>query len=67
MRRWTPSTHGKRTFLESVLPRIICGQHGKITASGPWPAHREIPSFRDRSRRRGRESRRQGDPPPDYH
>jgi len=27
---------GKRTFLESGLPRIVCGEHGKITAGVPW-------------------------------
>jgi transposase len=35
--RWrTLDVHGKRTFLESKLPRVICGQHGKITAAVPW-------------------------------
>ena len=35
--RWrTLDVHGKRAFLESKLPRIICGQHGKITAAVPW-------------------------------
>ena len=35
--RWrTLDVHGKRTFLESVLPRIVCGEHGKITAAVPW-------------------------------
>ena len=35
--RWrTLDVHGKRTFLESELPRIICPQHGKITAAVPW-------------------------------
>jgi transposase len=35
--RWrTLDVHGKRAFLESRLPRIICGEHGKITASVPW-------------------------------
>ena len=34
--RWrTLDVHGKRTFLESGLPRIVCGQHGKITAAVP--------------------------------
>jgi transposase len=38
--RWrTLDVHGKRTFLESELPRIICGQHGKITAAAPWARH----------------------------
>ena len=38
--RWrTLDVHGKRTFLESELPRIICGQHGKITAAVPWARH----------------------------
>jgi transposase len=30
-----PGRHGKRTFLESQLPRIVCGEHGKITAAVP--------------------------------
>jgi transposase len=35
--RWrTLDVHGKRAFLESRLPRIICGEHGKITAAAPW-------------------------------
>ncbi|MGH3284822.1 MAG: ISL3 family transposase, partial [Streptosporangiaceae bacterium] len=35
--RWrTLDVHGKRTFLESRVPRITCGQHGKITAAAPW-------------------------------
>jgi len=35
--RWrTLDVHGKRSFLESRLPRIVCGQHGKITAAVPW-------------------------------
>jgi len=35
--RWrTLDVHGKRAFLESRLPRIVCGQHGKITAVVPW-------------------------------
>jgi transposase len=34
--RWrTLDVHGKRAFLESRLPRIVCGQHGKITAAVP--------------------------------
>jgi len=38
--RWrTLDVHGKRTFLESRLPRIICGRHGKITAAVPWARH----------------------------
>jgi transposase len=38
--RWrTLDVHGKRAFLESELPRIICGQHGKITAAAPWARH----------------------------
>ena len=38
--RWrTLDVHGKRAFLESELPRIICGQHGKITAAVPWARH----------------------------
>jgi transposase len=38
--RWrTLDVHGKRTFLESELPRIICGQHGKVTAAVPWARH----------------------------
>ena len=38
--RWrTLDVHGKRAFLESALPRIICGQHGKITAAVPWARH----------------------------
>ena len=38
--RWrTLDVHGKRAFLESGLPRIICGGHGKITAAVPWARH----------------------------
>ena len=38
--RWrTLDVHGKRTFLESAVPRIICGEHGKITAAVPWARH----------------------------
>ena len=38
--RWrTLDVHGKRTFLESELPRIICGEHGKVTAAVPWARH----------------------------
>jgi transposase len=38
--RWrTLDVHGKRAFLESRLPRIICGQHGKVTAAVPWARH----------------------------
>ncbi len=37
VKRWrTFDVHGKRTFLESQLPRIVCPQHGKITAAVPW-------------------------------
>jgi transposase len=37
VKRWrTPNVHGKRTFLESQLPRIVRGEHGKITAAVPW-------------------------------
>jgi len=38
--RWrTLDVHGKRTFLESAVPRIVCGRHGKITAAVPWARH----------------------------
>ncbi len=38
--RWrTLDVHGKRCFLESWLPRIVCGEHGKITAAVPWARH----------------------------
>ena len=38
--RWrTLDVHGKRTFLESRLPRIVCAEHGKITAAVPWARH----------------------------
>jgi transposase len=38
--RWrTLDVHGKRTFLESDLPRIWCPDHGKITAAVPWARH----------------------------
>ena len=38
--RWrTLDVHGKRAFLESELPRIICGEHGKITGAVPWARH----------------------------
>src|SRR5487761_1392820 len=37
VRRWrTLDVHGKRAFLESGLPRIVCPEHGKITAAVPW-------------------------------
>ena len=40
IRRWrTLDVHGKRTFIESEVPRIICPEHGKITAAVPWAAH----------------------------
>jgi transposase len=40
VKRWrTLDVHGKRTFPESGLPRIICPQHGKITAAVPWARH----------------------------
>jgi transposase len=40
VKRWrTLDVHGKRAFLESELPRIICGQHGKVTAAVPWARH----------------------------
>lgn len=40
VRRWrTLDVHGKKCFLESVLPRIECPEHGKITASVPWARH----------------------------
>jgi transposase len=38
--RWrTLDVHGKRTFLESAVPRIQCPQHGKVTAAVPWARH----------------------------
>jgi transposase len=38
--RWrTLDVHGKRAFLESAVPRIICGEHGKVTAAVPWARH----------------------------
>ena len=53
--RWrTLDVHGKRAFLESRLPRIICGQHGKITAAVPWARHDARSAGRLRSSRRGR-------------
>ena len=40
VKRWrTLDVHGKRTFLESDLPRIQCPGHGKITAAVPWARH----------------------------
>jgi transposase len=39
VRRRTLDVHGKRAFLESRLPRIICGQHGKVTAAVPRARH----------------------------
>ncbi len=40
IKRWrTLDVHGKRTFLESDLPRIQCPEHGKITAAVPWARH----------------------------
>ncbi len=38
--RWrTLDVHGKRAFLEYALPRIVCPEHGKITAGVPWARH----------------------------
>jgi transposase len=31
--------HGKRCFIESAVPRIVCGEHGKVTAAVPWARH----------------------------
>jgi transposase len=40
VRRWrTLDVHGKRCYLESAVPRIECGEHGKITAAVPWARH----------------------------
>jgi transposase len=40
VKRWrTLDVHGKRAFLEAELPRIICGEHGKVTAAVPWARH----------------------------
>ena len=40
VKRWrTADVHLKRTFLESELPRIVCAEHGKITAMVPWARH----------------------------
>ncbi|MHB1430521.1 MAG: ISL3 family transposase [Streptosporangiaceae bacterium] len=40
VKRWrTLDVHGKRAFLEAELPRIVCGEHGKITAAVPWARH----------------------------
>jgi transposase len=40
VRRWrTLDVHGKRCFIESQVPRIICAEHGKITAAVPWARH----------------------------
>jgi len=40
VRRWrTLDVHGKRCFIESQVPRILCGEHGKITAAVPWARH----------------------------
>lgn len=40
VRRWrTLDMHGKRCFLEYDLPRITCGEHGKVTAMVPWARH----------------------------
>jgi len=37
VRRWrTLDVHGKRCFLEAEVPRIVCGEHGKVTAAVPW-------------------------------
>jgi transposase len=39
-RRWrTLDMHGKRCFLEAGLPRVVCGEHGKVTAAVPWARH----------------------------
>ena len=39
-RRWrTLDMHGKRCFLEADLPRVVCGEHGKVTAAVPWARH----------------------------
>ena len=48
--RWrTLDVHGKRTYLESELPRIICGEHGKITAAVPRARQMPVPGGRSRS------------------
>ena len=40
VRRWrTLDVHGKRCFIESEVPRIICAEHGKVTAAVPWARH----------------------------
>jgi transposase len=40
VRRWrTLDVHGKRCFIEAGVPRIICGEHGKVTAPVPWARH----------------------------
>ncbi len=31
--------HGKRCFLEAEVPRIVCGEHGKVTVAVPWARH----------------------------
>ena len=39
-RRWrTLDMHGKRCFLEAGLPRVVCVEHGKVTAAVPWARH----------------------------
>ena len=40
VRRWrTLDVHGRRCFLESAVPRVVCGEHGKITAAVPRARH----------------------------
>src|SRR6266702_1825855 len=39
-RRWrTLDMHGKRCFLEADLPRVVCGEHGKVTVAVPRARH----------------------------
>jgi transposase len=52
VRRWrTLDVHGKRCFLEAGAPRIVCGEHGKVTAAVPWarPGDRFSRPFEDQA------------------
>ena len=55
----TLDVHGKRAFLEARLPRIVCGEHGTITAMVSW-AHTQPHS---EERARSATARRRGSRP----
>ena len=50
--------HGKRCYIESEVPRIMCAEHGKVIAAVPWARHDD--AFTGRSRSRGVEGGARG-------